>query len=85
MKDTLGMTGIGIERLSFYVPEHYVSLETLAHRHGIDPAKFSRGIGQDQIAMPGHDEDIVTMAAEAARPVIDAVGGAEIDTILLAT
>ncbi|MEM6374969.1 MAG: hydroxymethylglutaryl-CoA synthase [Pseudomonadota bacterium] len=85
MKDTLSMTGIGIERLSFYVPEHYVSLETLAKRHGIDPAKFSRGIGQDQIAMPGHDEDIVTLAAEAARPVIDAVGGEDIDTILLAT
>ncbi|MEM7075229.1 MAG: hydroxymethylglutaryl-CoA synthase [Pseudomonadota bacterium] len=85
MKDTLTTTEIGIERLSFYVPGQYIDLATLAERQGIDPAKFSRGIGQDKIAMPGHDEDIVTLAAEAARPVIDAAGDAEIDTVLLAT
>ncbi|MEM8774164.1 MAG: hydroxymethylglutaryl-CoA synthase [Pseudomonadota bacterium] len=85
MKDTLSLTQIGIEKLSFYVPGQYIDLATLAERHGIDPAKFSRGIGQDKISMPGHDEDIVTMAAEAARPIIEEVGDDAVDTILLAT
>lgn len=76
---------IGIEKLSFYVPKHYISLTTMAEHHGIDPAKFSRGIGQDKIAMPSHDEDVVTLAAEAAQPIIDAVGSDDIDTLIFAT
>lgn len=76
---------IGIEKFSFYVPRHYIDLATLAEHHGIDPAKFSRGIGQDKIAMPTHDEDIVTLAAEAAKPILDAVGDEAIDTLIFAT
>ncbi len=79
------MTKTGIDRLSFYVPCHFLNLSSLAERHGIDPAKFSRGIGQEKIAMPCHDEDIVTMAAEAARPIIEEVGTEGIDTLLFAT
>lgn len=76
---------IGIEKLRFYVPRHYIALATMAERHGIDPAKFSRGIGQDKIAMPSHDEDIVTLAAEAAAPIIEEVGSDAIDTLIFAT
>lgn len=79
------MIKTGIEALSFYTPHRYISLATLAKQQGIDPEKFSRGIGQDKIALPGHDEDIVTMAAEAARPLIDRYGADGIDTILFAT
>lgn len=78
-------TSIGIEKLSFYVPKHYIALATLAERHGIDPAKFSRGIGQDMFSMPSHDEDVVTLAAEAAHPIIEEVGDDAIDTLILAT
>lgn len=75
----------GIEAMSFYTPHRYVALDVLAEHHGIDPAKFSRGIGQEKIAMPGPDEDIVTMAAEAARPLLDRYGTDGIDTVLFAT
>ncbi len=75
----------GISAMSFFTPHRYISLDTLAQLHGIDPAKFSRGIGQEKIAMPGHDEDVVTMAAEAAKPIIDQFGADGIDTILFAT
>lgn len=76
---------IGIDYLSFYAPGQYLDLARLAERQNIDPAKFSRGIGQEKIAMPGHDEDIVTLAAEAARPLINARGTDGIDTLILAT
>jgi hydroxymethylglutaryl-CoA synthase len=79
------MTATGLEAISFYAPKTYVGLDVLAEHHGIDPEKFSKGIGQDKIALPGHDEDIVTMAAEAARPILDRVGSEGIDTIFFAT
>ncbi|SFR20215.1 hydroxymethylglutaryl-CoA synthase [Poseidonocella sedimentorum] len=79
------MIKTGIDAMSFYVPHRYIGLESLAERHGIDPEKFSKGIGQEKIALPGHDEDIVTMAAEAAKPLIDKYGADGIDTVLFAT
>lgn len=79
------MTQVGIDKISFYVPEHYVALSTLAEAQGIDPDKFSRGIGQNKIAMPTHDEDVVTLAAEAAAKVIADEDVDAIDTILFAT
>jgi len=79
------MTATGLSAISFYTPHRYIGLDTLAEHHGIDPEKFSKGIGQEKIALPGHDEDIVTMAAEAAKPIIDRYGSAGIDTVLFAT
>ena len=79
------MTSTGLSAMSFYTPHRYVALDRLAEHHGVDPEKFSKGIGQEKIAMPGHDEDIVTMAAEAAKPIIDRYGFDGIDTILFAT
>ncbi|MFK7838711.1 MAG: hydroxymethylglutaryl-CoA synthase [Bdellovibrionales bacterium] len=76
---------VGIEYISFYVPSQYLALETLAHEYGTDPEKFSRGIEQDKIAIPEHHEDIVTMGAEAAAPIIEAHGKDNIDTLLFAT
>ena len=79
------MITTGIEAMSFYTPHRYLGLETLAAHHGIDPEKFSKGIGQEKIALPGHDEDIVTMGAEAALPLIERYGKENIDTLLFAT
>lgn len=76
---------IGIDHLRFYTPQQYLDLSVLADRNGVDPEKFSRGIGQEKIGIPAHDEDIVTMAAEAARPIIEAAGTDGIDTLLFAT
>lgn len=79
------MTDIGIERISFYIPRTYLDLSTLAQRSGADPDKFLNGIGQHKNAIPPHDEDVVTMAAEAAHPIIEACGSDGIDTLLFAT
>ncbi len=79
------MTAIGIDNISFYIPHRYLAQDALAERHNIDPAKFSKGIGQDKIAIPECDEDIVTLGAEAARIVLDSCGSDGIDTVLFAT
>lgn len=75
----------GIDKISFAIPARYFDLSALAAQRGIDPAKFSRGIGQDRFAMPEHDEDIVTLGAEAALPLLDASTKNQIDTLLFAT
>ncbi|MEM6760145.1 MAG: hydroxymethylglutaryl-CoA synthase [Pseudomonadota bacterium] len=79
------MIPVGIDKISFYVPQHYVALDTLAEAQGIDPEKFSRGIGQNKIAIPSHDEDIVTLAAEAASHIVSEADMDAIDTVLFAT
>lgn len=79
------MIKVGIDKISFYVPQHYIDLATMAEHNGIDPEKFSKGIGQNKIAMPGHDEDVVTLAAEAAAKALEGVDVSTIDTVLFAT
>ena len=57
---------IGIDEISFYVPNTYLPQEDLAQARGIDPNKFLKGLGQVAMSVPTPDEDIITMAANAA-------------------
>lgn len=79
------MTTIGIDKISFYTPNTYLDLATLAERDGIAINKFHQGIGQERFSVPSHDEDIVTMGANAAANLLTAEDIAAIDTILFAT
>ena len=76
---------IGIEKISFHIPRQYLELSRLAEQHGTDLQKFSRGIGQERMSFPLHDEDVVTLAAEAALPIIKGHGPDGIDSVLFAT
>lgn len=76
---------VGIDDISLFVPEHYFPLEALAGRHGIDPDKYTIGIGQAKMAVAAPDEDIVTMAAEATYPLLADLQVNSISTIILAT
>lgn len=79
------MDSIGIDLLHFYTPPFMVSLEELAVRRGVDPDKYTVGIGQQFMAQPSPDEDIVTMGAEAARPLLPHTDKSSIRLLLLAT
>ena len=76
---------IGIDQLSFYTPHYYLELATLAAQHHIDPDKYRLGIGQERMSIPPHDEDIISMAANAAAPILRDCGTDGIDTVLFAT
>lgn len=76
---------VGIDDISFYTSGYYLDLRALAEHQGIDPNKYYDGIGQEKMAMPAHDEDIVTLAANAAYPIVDRVGQDAISTVLFAT
>lgn len=78
-------TLVGIDEISFYTSSYYLDLRTLAEQQQTDPEKYYVGIGQEKMGMAAPDEDIVTMAANAALPIIERIGREAIDTILFAT
>ncbi len=73
--------------MAFYGPERYVDMVDLAHARSIDPAKFVKGLGQEQMAMATPCEDTVTMAATAGRRALAAfdVDPAEIGMLIIGT
>lgn len=75
----------GIESIAFYCPHYFLDLNSLAVERGIDRDKFYIGIGQEKMAMPPPDEDVVTMAANAAYHAIQRVDASAIDTVMFAT
>jgi len=76
---------IGIDAISFYTSNYYLDLKTLAEARGADFNKFYTGLGQEKMAIPPPDEDIVTMAANAALPLVEGQDTSNIELLLFAT
>lgn len=76
---------IGIDYLNFYVPQYYIDLATIAEQHGVDVTKYNRGIGQEKMSIPPHCEDVVTLGANAADPIVKQNGVDDIDTLIFCT
>lgn len=76
---------IGIDKIGFYTPPMYVDMEDLAHARDTDPAKFTIGIGQDQMGIAPLSQDAVTMAANAALDVLSDEDREAIDFVLFGT
>ena len=75
----------GLEALSFYIPRYYVDLKTIAAQRQEEAAKYYVGLGQEKMAVPAPDEDVVTMAANAAAQVLQDKDPSSISTLLFAT
>ena len=75
----------GIDLISFYTSNYFLDLKTLAEKRGVDPNKFYVGIGQEKMGLPPPDDDIVTMAASAAWPIVQKAGKENIELVLFAT
>jgi hydroxymethylglutaryl-CoA synthase len=76
---------VGIESLSFYTSHYALDLARLAEVRGVDPEKFFIGLGQQHMAVPSPDEDVVTMAANAAIGALRDVDVSSIEMLLFAT
>lgn len=76
---------VGIEDIAFATGANRIDLAELAARFGVEPAKYSIGLGQSEMSVPAADEDIVTMAAAAALPIIERHGTERLRTVLFAT
>ncbi len=76
---------VGIDEISFYTSNYFLDLRTLAEVQQIESEKYYQGIGQEKMSMAAPDEDVVTMAANAASPLIERVGADAISTLMFAT
>ena len=76
---------IGIDQINMFTPNTYVDLVELAKVRGVDPNKFTIGIGQDKMAFPLVSQDSYSMAVNAAAPLINDKTAQEIGLIIFAT
>jgi hydroxymethylglutaryl-CoA synthase len=76
---------VGIDKLAIYTPRYALDLSLLAQARGVDPDKFFNSLGQERMAVPPPGEDIVTMAANAAKQVLLDVDTSAIEMLLFAT
>lgn len=75
----------GIDAIGFYTPNYYLDLATLAKVREIPTNKFYEGLGQYKMSMTPPNEDIVTMAANAAEQILTKKDKELIDTLIFAT
>jgi hydroxymethylglutaryl-CoA synthase len=61
---------VGIEALAIAVPRRYVDIEDLARARGVDPAKYTSGLGAREMAVADPGEDSVALAATAAARLL---------------
>ncbi|MCI0569214.1 MAG: hydroxymethylglutaryl-CoA synthase [Myxococcaceae bacterium] len=61
---------VGIEALAFAVPHRYLDIEDLARARGVEPAKYTAGLGAKEMAVPDPGEDAVALAATAAARLL---------------
>ena len=76
---------IGIDRVSFYTSNYFVDLKTLADARSVDADKYYLGIGQEKMGIPPPDEDVVTLAASAAYPLMRDGELDDVELLLFAT
>lgn len=76
---------IGIDRITFATPNCYLSMKDLAIARGIDPNKFTIGIGQNQQAVPPNHQDIVTLGAQAALPLLPYIDSNRLKMVIVGT
>ncbi|HLR24191.1 MAG TPA: hydroxymethylglutaryl-CoA synthase [Candidatus Avipropionibacterium sp.] len=76
---------LGIDKVGFYSPHYYVDMEDLAKARGDDPAKYTIGIGQDEMAVAPITQDAVTLAGNAALQILTDEDREQIDLVLFAT
>lgn len=61
----------GIVSYGVYIPEYRIKTEEIARVWGEQPERIKSGLGIEEKAVPGIDEDSVTMAVEAAKNAIN--------------
>jgi len=76
---------VGIDAISFYTSRYFLDLKNLAKFRGHDEDKFLTSLGQHKMSVPPPDEDVVTLAANAAEKVLENYDRSDITALLFAT
>ena len=65
---------VGIEAFAVALPRRYIELADLARARGIDPAKFTQGLGGLEMAVAEPGEDTAALAASAVAKLLTSRG-----------
>ena len=76
---------VGIDLIHFATADFYLGLDTFAQEKGTALEKYTQGIGQEKMSIAPPDEDIVTLAAKAADPILAQIDKQAITAVLFAT
>lgn len=76
---------VGIEKIGIFIPKNYIDLAKLAEHRGIDPLKWTQGIGQEKMSVMNRDQDVVSMGANACLKILDDEDRESIDQVVFAT
>ena len=78
---------VGIDAIAFAGPQCFLDMGDLARARGVDPEKFTKGLGQKQMAVATPCEDTVTLATKAAQNALKNfdIDPAEIGTLIVGT
>jgi hydroxymethylglutaryl-CoA synthase len=60
----------GIDSMAFSTSKYFLDLKTLAEHRGVDSGKYYSGIGQIKMSVFPPNEDIVTVAVDAAQKIM---------------
>ena len=85
MQKVVKSVNIGIDKINFFTPNLYLDLVKLAEARDVEPAKFTIGIGQNKMSLNPITQDTISMAANAALPLVSAADAALIDLVILGT
>jgi hydroxymethylglutaryl-CoA synthase len=75
----------GIDDISFYTTKYYLDLKSFAAARSQEITKFYEDLGQRKMAVAPPSEDIVTMAANAALPILQNTDLNDIEMVMFAT
>lgn len=79
-------TNIGIDSIAFSTSRYFLPLSVLAEHRSVDYRKYCDGIGQIAMSVFPPNEDIVTIAIDAAQKAISFIDDPnEIDLVIFAT
>lgn len=76
---------IGIDKISFYIPKHYLDLKDLAKARNVDPDKYNKGLLINKMSVTSETEDIITMAASASLNILTKADIKQIDLVIFTT
>jgi len=76
---------VGIDKLHFATAHLYVDMAELATARRAEPDKYLIGIGQSQMAVIPPSQDAVTLAANAAYPMLTKADIEAIDLLIVGT
>lgn len=76
---------VGIDKIGFATGRYSLDLKELAIARKVDPAKFELGLMLDKMSITPVTEDIVTLAATAAKQILTEEDKSAIDLVIMGT